>query len=312
MWLPTTAVLLIAALVVIVLVTQQRDGRRLRTTHLRLMLPELPADLDELRLIFLSDLHVKRLYVSREDLLASLREIAPDILLLGGDYTYSSEHRLEAIDLIAALSAICRTFAVRGNTDLRHRLDCEELSRALRSGGGALLVNDAVQLKVGDCTLEIVGIDNTSERSADPKVKRIPLDSEADLRIGMTHSPEQWQELADLEAHISVCGHTHGGQVRIPGAEALITHRAYPRQLAAGLFRLDERAERVPQRLIGHWKLLRLNKTPLQVPCPSGQLLYVSRGVGVNWLPVRVFCPPEMVLMELARDESDEDEPNDD
>ncbi|MFW5869147.1 MAG: hypothetical protein ACOCX2_15080, partial [Armatimonadota bacterium] len=124
------------------------------------------------------------------------------------------------------------------------------------------------------------------------------------------HSPALWRELAALEAEIVLVGHTHGGQVRLGGLEAHFTHTNYPRLLAAGLFRYDEGAEG-PCRLLSHWDLIG-RREPVRVSTRDGRLLYVTRGVGMGSLPLRLNCPPEMLLIELRGEDDSEGGADDD
>lgn len=303
-WLVATA-LLIAVLLVLLLVAQRRDARRLQVTNLRLLVPDLPKALQGRRIVFLSDLHVDRLYVSREHLLEAVREARPDLLLLGGDYTYGLDDHQAAFDLVERLSGHCPTFAVRGNTDIWQTFDSQRLGSIVRASGGDLLINEAGRISFESSVLEIMGLDDTLEGSSNPARMLAQSVSEAHLRIVLAHSPAQWQELATLGAHICLCGHTHGGQIRLPRFEAPVTHSSYPRRLAAGLFHLVGGPEPEAERVVDHWQVLSADGAPIDARSGEHGLLYVSRGVGVAWVPLRLFCPPEMVLIELARDEVD-------
>ena len=306
-WL-TAVMLLMAAILIIVLATQRTDARRLKITHLRLFIPHLPEALHGMRAAFLSDLHASRTYVSQEHLLATVSEARPDLLLLGGDYAYGGQYHAETLELIQRLSAGLPAFGVRGNTDVRQQIDTEALGGILRAGGGALLMNEAARYAVNGSTVEILGIDDPLENDHAPARTLAQSDPEADLRVGLAHSPGLWQELAEFGAHICLCGHTHGGQVRVPRMEAPVTHRAYPRMLASGLFQLKDGEEPEVRCIRDHWRVLALRGRPLEVEAGGRSLLYVSRGVGVSWLPMRVFCPPEMVLLEFVCGELKEGE----
>ena len=87
----------------------------------------------------------------------------------------------------------------------------------------------------------------------------------------------------------------------MPGSEAPVTHLTYPRELAAGLFRGSADGN-VPRRLIDHWRVLRADG-PLSASTADGPLTYVTRGVGMGIVPVRILCPPELAVFELVRDD---------
>ena len=296
--------ILAAAIIAIIIASRtlmRRTGRRMRTTHLRLLVPGLPAALEGARFVMLSDLHVGRLHVPPERLLAAVERAQPDILLLGGDYAARAAAHAEALRLVRRLSANQPTFGVMGNTDHHQRLDSEALRAILRSSGGDLLINEAGRAQIGEATVEFLGVDDSLHGRADVEATARRAAPHADLRIGLCHSPALWREFRRLRAHITLVGHTHGGQVRLPGLEAQITHLTYPRELAAGLFRYDTE-DRPPRPVAGHWRILS-RESPLGVSTAAGPLLYVTRGVGMGVFPVRVMCPPELVVIELERED---------
>lgn len=278
----------------------RRTGCSIRTTDLAVTVPDLPRDPQAVRVAMLSDLHVGRMHVPIDELLSAVEAARPDMLILGGDYTSGSASHRAALEVVAALCEGLPTFAVLGNADHNQRLDARALRDILRAQGGDLLVNEVGRARVGDISIEVVGIDEP--RHGNPNVTEALRSArgDADLRIGLSHSPALWREIEEINAHISFFGHTHGGQVRLPGFEAHITHRDYPRQLAAGLFRYRPGAER-PERLLSHWDLMK-RTLPHHLSAVDGRLLYVTRGVGMGFIPLRVSCPPELVVTEFRRE----------
>ncbi|MBD3293348.1 MAG: hypothetical protein GF393_10520, partial [Armatimonadia bacterium] len=275
----------------------RRSDRRVRTTELVLAVPGLPPEPGAVRVVFLSDLHVGRMHVPLEDLLTAVEVAQPDVLLLGGDYTGGSQFGDAALDAIASLSEHCPTFGVLGNSDHNQLLDARQLRDILRESGGELLVNQAGYAHLGDTRIELIGVDEPRHGSPDVAAALEEVHGEADLRIGLSHSPALWREMQDVNAPISFFGHTHGGQVRLLGLEAHFTHLSYPRQLAAGLFRHKSGVDQ-PYRLASHWDIMRLRQ-PLRVSTEEGPLFYVSRGVGMGFLALRLSCPPEVVVAEF-------------
>ncbi|MGI5818026.1 MAG: metallophosphoesterase [Armatimonadota bacterium] len=278
-----------------------RSGRVIETTHLQIRVPGLASDLIGARVVMLSDLHVGRLHVPVQELLAAVDRARPDLLLLGGDYVAHPTNHRDALELVARLSEGRVTFGVPGNTDHHQRFDHDALAAILRASGGGLLINGAGRVGVGAATIEVLGVDDPLGDDADVEATRARAGGCADLRIGLCHSPALWQELPRLGAHITLVGHTHGGQVRFPGREAHFTHTTYPRKLAAGLFRYERGGTR-PARVASHWEILD-SETPLRVSTAAGPLLYVTRGVGMGDLPLRLNCPPELVLIEMQSEE---------
>lgn len=296
---------IIAALLVlaggVVWLLRRAQPRRIRTTNLRLLIPSLPEALHGVRLAFLSDLHEGALYVTREELMRAVEAAAPDLLLLGGDYAAARRHRPDALSLVRELVSKYPTFGVLGNTDHYFHFDLDALAEVFSSGGGALLVNETRKVTVRGVPIAIIGLD-------DPQYDRMDIDAALAgdsgtagvVRICIVHSPAIWRDLERIGADITLCGHTHGGQIRPPGLEAPLTHLSYPARLAAGLFRHSRGQVPTMQRVASHWWILSRGQRPITVSTRHGPLLYVSRGVGVSLLPIRFLCPPELVVLELA------------
>lgn len=273
--------------------------RRIRTTRLLLLVPGLPEPLQSLRIAYASDLHAGMLYVTREELLAAVDAADPDLLLLGGDYAAAGRNREEALSLLAALAVQRPTFGVPGNTEHYFRFDFGEIDEVLATGGGGLLVNEVRDIEIDGATLELIGLDDPEKGHLDVTAALAGASEGAAVRIALAHSPAIWPELGRVGAHLMLCGHTHGGQIRPPGLEAPLTHMSYPARLAAGLFRHAPGQRPTMQRLAGHWWILS-HRRPISASTAPGPLMYVSRGVGVGIIPVRFLCPPELVVIELA------------
>jgi uncharacterized protein len=302
-----STVLLVAAVVLTLIVATRllmtRTGRSLQATNLRISVPGISASPDHLlRIVAMSDLHAGSLHVPADRLIAAVDDAHPDVLLLCGDYAARLSAHDEALELIAAISADRPTFGVLGNTDHYQHFDSPRLREILRAGGGDLLINEAGHAHVGDMIVEVLGVDDPLHGDASVSATLEAAGGDADVRIGLCHSPVLWRELAALDAAITVVGHTHGGQIRLPGVEAPFTHTTYPREMAAGLFRHTEADH--PRGLVGHWEILRLRE-PLRASTADGPLMYVTRGVGMGVVPVRLMCPPEMLVIEIAREEAD-------
>jgi hypothetical protein len=150
--------------------------------------------------------------------------------------------------------------------------DCIEMLPELEQAGVAMLVNDAQPLRRGKDSLWLVGVD-------DPHYYRCH-DLELALRkrpataftVLLAHSPEIFREAASAGIRLYLCGHTHGGQICVPGLGSVFTHSRAPRRTAAGPWREGE--------MIG----------------------FTSRGAGASGLPLRFNCPGEIALLTLRQD----------
>jgi len=302
-WILSAALLFV--IIVVARLLMSRSGRQLQITHLELLVPALHPDLQGRRIVFLSDLHVGRLHVPADDLAAALECERPDLLLFGGDYAAETPNHARALELVRRLSSLQPTFGVAGNADHHQHLDLDALQESFLASGGELLLNEAATVRLGDAELLLLGVDDPVWGRADVDATAAQADIPADLRIAICHSPALFRQFPHLGAAITLVGHSHGGQIRLPGCEAHFTHGTYPRRLASGLFRYEEGAE-MPRRLLDHSEVL-TNGASLRACTAGGPLLYVSRGVGMGVIPARLACPPEILVIELVAEGAEGD-----
>ena len=234
-------------------------------------LPGLGPGLAGLRVLLLTDVHAGPFLRPRavEEAVGKLRALAPDLVLHGGDLATS---RLDDVDACLAALAPLRgslgTFAVLGNHD-HYVDDPRALVRKLERHGMEVLENRAVVLERGGARLVLAGIDDlimgrpdleAALATAGPRGEGAP-------RILLSHNPDVFFEAAARGIALVLSGHTHGGQVRLPGLPVLVRQSRY---------RLDE----------GRYRA-------------RAAEVVVSRGFGATGLPLRVLCPPEAVLLHL-------------
>lgn len=238
-----------------------------------------PAGQAPLRIGVLSDLHAAwpSMTIARVDgIVSRLLAARPDVVLLPGDFVSTHTHfvRPLAIEPVAAvLARLARavpTLAVLGNHDWYY--GGERVAAALAESGIAVLRNEARRLNLGGGHVWIAGLDDGWTRRADLGRTLRAVDGSAPLVL-LSHVPDPFLCLPP-EVALTVAGHTHGGQVCLPGFGPLRTVSSVPRRLAHGLSEV------------------------------GGQHLYVSGGVGTTALPVRFARPPEIALLTLGgRDE---------
>ena len=180
------------------------------------------AELAPLRLAFISDLHIgpltpPRLLDNAFQLLASL---APDVLVLGGDYVFLEVNDGMARELEERVAAVpARTkLAVLGNHDLwtHHPV----IERALERAGCRVLINDAHRLPPPHDRFAIVGIDEPWTGRADGG--RAFAATDAPIKIAVSHAPEGLPFVEGRGAKLLLCGHTHGGQIALPKGPVVV------------------------------------------------------------------------------------------
>ena len=239
----------------------ERHQIRLEQSDLRIV--GLPRALDGLRVGLITDVHVSPT-VPDEDVRAAVRLLAearPDLVALGGDYVtdLDTTRAVPAADMLAPLAAApMGALAVLGNHD-----DDRIVPAALVSRGFTVLKDARTRLTIRGETVDIAGLRYWTRRVSD--IARV-LNGAGPTTILLAHDPRRLKEAAAFDVQLVLAGHTHGGQVVLPGLGAIAARR-FP--VVAG-----PATER--------------NCT-----------LFVSRGVGTVVAPVRINCPPEVSVLTL-------------
>ena len=235
----------------------------LRLVNVTLPVTGLPVALDGLRIGLITDIHhsevVPAADVSRA--VALLQGSRPELIVLGGDYvSFGDQRYVEPVaELLAPLAeAPYGSFAVLGNHD-----DDREMPAALHQRGFAVLRDQRTRLEIRGETVDLAGLRFWTRRPAD--LARILGDTSGTTFL-LAHDPRRLTEAAAFDVQLVLSGHTHGGQVLLPGVGA-IAGRKFP--VLAGTGR------------------------------EGNATLFVSRGVGTVYVPVRINCPPEVVLLTL-------------
>ncbi|MEH1013703.1 metallophosphoesterase [Micromonospora sp. CPCC 206060] len=255
--------------------------------------PVLATDTEPLRVLHLSDLHMTPGQTRKQDWVASLAATDPDLVVVTGD---NMAHPGAVPGVLRALQPLLDYPGafVFGSNDytgpvwknpfsyfLPDReyaegatLPFEELREVLVTAGWADLNNARTSVKAGGRLVELVGVDDPHIEQDDYPSVAGPVSAQADLSIALTHSPEPriLDAMAGDGFDLLLAGHTHGGQVCVPGVGALVTNCGLPRHMAKGLHR---------------WP-------------GSESWLHVTAGVGTHpTAPVRFACRPEASLLTL-------------
>lgn len=258
---------------------------QLQLTHLSIESDRVSPGTRPIRLLHISDLHVERLTRREESLLALVDQVEIDVILITGDYlnlSYVRDKRAqtELLKLLRMLSAPGGVYAVLGSPPVDERDVVPRLFEDLQI---QLLVDEHKSVDLGHGRrLILLGMDCTHYLPLDAqRLARLVSASPDDApQILMYHAPDLFPEAAELGVDLYLCGHTHGGQVRLPGIGAMITSSQLGRRFQMGLYR-DGRTH-----------------------------MYVSRGVGMEGLSaprVRFLAPPEITLIEIGGKEATED-----
>lgn len=267
-------VLLVLAALVAVCILLSKYG--LEVTRLKLGFEELPAGFDGFRIVQLSDLHGSRFGENNARLLEAVAAEGPDIIALTGDFLDEGETERELPELealVRELSAIAPVYFVSGNHDWASG-EAYTLFETLEAAGAVCLRNEHLRLERGGDSIVLAGVDdpNGPAEMAEPDEFVASLRQEApDSFVLLLAHRAYWAErYPELDVDLILCGHTHGGIVRLPfvGGLAASNMGLFP-EYDAGLFEL-----------------------------PS-YTLFISRGLG-NSVPLpRFLNTPEVVSIEL-------------
>jgi predicted MPP superfamily phosphohydrolase len=256
---------------VIALYARYVEPFRCRVRHVTFQAPRNHAHLDGLRIAFVSDTHVgPHFSVSNlEPVVEALEKLRPDLVLFGGDFISESPRYLDAlVEPIARIVATGRlgTYAVLGNHDISNVRS--RVSEAIRGAGVSLMVNESARFEFGGGEFWVVGIDDALLGRPDltAAFSGVPADA---AMIALWHEPDLAERTAPFGPMFQLSGHTHGGQIRIP---------------CIGEIAVPKLGKRYPD---GRYEI-------------DDMTLIVSRGIGIYRPPVRLNCPPEVLVIHIV------------
>jgi predicted MPP superfamily phosphohydrolase len=240
------------------------ERHHIGVTQASLAVSGLPAALEGLRIALLTDIH-HSLLVGADDVTKAVQLALaerPDLIVLGGDYVSFADRGFvgPVAELLAPLTAPHGVFAILGNHD-----DEKEMPAALARNGFTVLKDQRTRTMVHGEALEIAGIRFWTRRPAD--IARVLRNASGTVLL-LAHDPRRLTEASQLNVPAVLSGHTHGGQVVLPGLGAVAKAR-FP--ILEGTGRRENTA------------------------------IFVSRGIGTVYVPVRFNCPPEVALVTLKR-----------
>ena len=247
-------------------------GKGVRVASHRLQLPHFPTGAPPLKVAFLSDLHYGPTSGKAANRMAwkLAREANPDVVLLGGDYLFADERGLPTL-----LRELQRwkfsppsggIYAVLGNHD--YYAGKETIITTLEACGVRVLINEAAPLPSPWKGIWIAGVDDLWHGEPDLAGTLNQTSPDA-CTILMAHEPDICESGLMRRVAMTLCGHTHGGQVCLPNGDPIYVPSKSGKEYSGGLYR------------------------------HAGQWLFVSRGVGTVNLPIRLFAPPDIGIFEF-------------
>jgi predicted MPP superfamily phosphohydrolase len=233
-------------------------------TEIEVPVARLPRGLAGLRIGLITDVHHSR-WVSADDVAAAatlLLSGAPDLIVLGGDYVTWGDAAFAG----PAAEALSSLSAPHGVFGILGNHDSEDMADSLSAKGVQMLKDSRTRLKINGDPLELAGLRYWTQRQMD--IASV-LRGARDTVILLAHDPRRLREAVAFNVPLILSGHTHGGQVVLPWVGA-VAARKFP--VISGVSRREQTT------------------------------IFVSRGVGTVYVPMRINCPPEVAIVTLAPD----------
>lgn len=251
------------------------EAGKLHMTEVEVPVHNLPDALDGFEIIHLSDVHWTGYGPYEQTLLRALRHLSAPVVALTGDYLDGPGGAQALIPMLMEIGRDRVTLAVLGNNDYGRAVNTEALVRDLTRAGARVLVNDAHVVHYRGQKVRFVGVDDPHTGRADVAKAFAalppPQGNEREPVIVLAHSPDVFPQLKQAGADLVLAGHTHGGQICLPGGYPIVTNTRIGRRFARGLITEGQTA------------------------------MFVSRGVGTSGVRMRLFCPPEVAVVRLVR-----------
>jgi predicted MPP superfamily phosphohydrolase len=244
------------------------NARHIQIRHNRIPLKELPAAFDGFTLLHISDMHVDKNEAAMQRLIELLPPLEYDVCVLTGDFRGDTFGPFDAT--LDGLACVCRhlkgpIYGVLGNHDtIRMVPGMEEM-------GIRMLLNETEALRRGDQHIHLAGIDDAHYFRVDNIEKTVSQIPHEEFSILLSHTPEIYRQAAHADVNLLLSGHTHGGQICLPGSIPITLDSVLPRRMGAGPWRY------------------------------GGMIGYTSVGVGTSIIAVRFNCLPEITLHHLQR-----------
>lgn len=246
----------------------RRNTLKFRVTHNTIELPHLPPAFDGFTLLHLSDLHADMYAPAIEALANQVQDMTYDAVVLTGDYRAWTFGDVEAS--MNGMQLLCDqlqgvVYGVLGNHDTIRMVP------QLEAMGVQMLLNESVAIERMGETIHLAGVDDAHYYRVDNIEKAAKGIPSSAVSILLSHTPEIYRQAAHAGFDLFFCGHTHGGQICLPGGFPLSLDARCPRRLGSG-----------------SWRHVQMQG-------------YTSNGAGTSIVEVRINCPPEITLHTLRK-----------
>jgi predicted MPP superfamily phosphohydrolase len=258
-----------------------RSALDIRRTEIDLTFAHLPAAFEGYRILQIADPHFDSVDGIADAIRARVAGVSVDLCVFTGDYRAAERGRFRERSILGPMARIVEEVAAAdGSLAVLGNHDTHEMVEPLEEGVGVrVLANEQVEIKRDGQAIALLGFDDpyrfysaSTRRFAESLSSRNEPGRKDPFRIMLVHTPDLADEAAGLGCALYLCGHTHGGQICLPGGRPIVQHLHKETRLGRGLWRRG--------RMVG----------------------YTSLGAGVaGSLPIRLFAPGEITLFRLRR-----------
>jgi hypothetical protein len=254
----------------------------LEISHRRIKISRLPRAFEGFRIAQLSDIHIGPFMTAEEirRYVGIANGLKPDLVALTGDFvTWDPSTQSAVVDALAEVKAPFGVYGCLGNHEMWSKVE-DSITRLFARRGIRILRGERAFIRSGGDVINLLGVDYQTRSPMGPRGQRLVreylqgvdrLMTPSTANILLSHNPNTFDRAAELGIDLSLAGHTHGGQLTLEFVHPDLS----------------------PSRLITPYVRGWFEK-------PGGQL-YVNRGIGTIFVPIRFDSPPEITIFELAR-----------
>lgn len=260
---------------IMLLVHGYNENRSLDVDELTIRLPDLPDNLDQLKIVHLSDIHFPKNRIDPNQLIKETQKADPDVIFLTGDLIdrSASIEDVPLAELIRNLSQIAPTYSVSGNHETSSR-QLDQWNDIMTKNGAVLLENDIHIATLSGEKIAIMGVKDGNQTSMIPlseDIKELPV-------LLLAHRPEFFSSYTtdnpDIQPDVTFSGHAHGGQIRLPFIGGLFAPgQGFFPKYTSGVYSSSQNAD---------------------------QKLVVCRGIGNSLFPLRINNKPHFIVITLT------------
>lgn len=274
-----------------------RDNFRLSVTRYSIAFADLPEEFDGFRIVQVSDLHNAKFGENQCKLMAAIEEAKPDMIAITGDLFHTA-HRENAYSFLEQASKLAPCYYVSGNHEQRFADYFSSIKPTLEALGARVLDDERVALTRGEAKIAVIGLSDPSfQRTVSPELateeKLSWLTKHDGFTVLLSHRPELFNVYKRNNISLTLTGHAHGGQVRIPFAHRglFAVQQGWLPEYTEGIF-VEDHTD------MSNYRVKNAQGETVELP-DNCSVMVVSRSLGNSTYYPKINNPPELVVVEL-------------